>query len=94
MRIYENMKFLCKIKGVPLGNIEEACGVQIGFFSRYKDKQEKIPCGFIVTASKMLDTPIEWLMFTPMADNHRRNELEAEIKKLQEELADLEVESE
>lgn len=93
-RIYENIKFLCKQKGISMATIESLCGYTPGYLSRRKDKQGDIPVKIVTRAAELLDVDISELMFTPMGMNARRIEIEEQIAKLKSELSDLEEESE
>lgn len=86
MRIYENIKYLCRERKRGIGEIERICGYQEGFLSRYKDKQEKIPCGVVVKASEILDVGVEQLMFSEIGKEMRRKSILEEMEKLEEEL--------
>lgn len=94
MKVYENIKFLCKQEGIKVGDLEKECDRQRGYFSRHKDAPEEIPLGVLLKASEILGVELTWLMYTPMEENYRRRELREQLERLSWELAELEKESE
>lgn len=85
---YNNMKFLCKKKGVPLASIEQACCRSVGWFSRAQ-KRNAICLSDIEIASKMLDCTLTQLISGDLKKQERIAAIRELIWKAEKELEEL-----
>lgn len=82
---YQNIKFLCKKKGVPLVDIEKRILISVGWMSRAQ-KRNAIRLRDVQIASEMLDVPITNILSGNLEMAERISELKEEIKAKQYEL--------
>lgn len=79
--LYDNIKSLCKYKGVKISDIEKSSHSEIGTISRYERRgnMDNLPIRIVVTASELLDVPIETLIKKGLMEEIREQETKAKI---------------
>ena len=82
--IYSNVKFLAKIKGISMENIEEPHPA--GYLSRKERLNNcwSLPLSFVYDLSKYLDVPIEDLIEKDLESVDELEKVRGEIEKLRE----------
>ena len=85
LRIFSlNVRYLCKQKGIHIGDLESKIGVSKGYISRLVSSEKAMNLANLWNISKILETSMGDLMNEDMAIEHRIQELEEEIKTLKD----------
>ena len=80
---YENIKYLCWQKGIPIGQLEKRINVSAGYISRTANGGVKgIHLDHAVEISKILEIPLEELIYREIGKEIRIKELEDELRVL------------
>lgn len=81
---YKNVKYLCKAKGIKIGELEAGVGVSKGYFSRVsKSGQKEIGVIKAFKIAEILGQDLESLINDDAWVDFRIKELQAEIEKLE-----------
>ena len=84
MKIFSrNVRFICKQRGLNIGNFEKQIGVSAGYLSRLEKNASKIALLNIYNASKILAVTIDDLLNKDMAIEQRIAELKEELEMLE-----------
>ena len=91
-RLYSNIKCLCTVNKVAMRAIEAP--MQAGSISRYENrgKIEDLPVWLVCKAAMAFGVTVEDLMKRDFARELEAEKIKAEMKRLQERLAEIEVE--
>lgn len=83
--LYNNIRGLAKEKGIKMSELDKPYGP--GYISRMQNNGiSKLDIGIVYRASKLLGVAMEDLIDKDLVKEARRTEIQAEIKRLQEEL--------
>lgn len=82
---YSNVQCLIEREGCYIGEVEKAIGVSVGYFSRSRKHDTKIPLISAYKVSQYFGVSLEDLL----TQNYREVLIEEKIKKLQCELDDI-----
>ena len=85
LRIFSlNVRYLCKQKGIRIGDLESRIGVSKGYISRLVSSEKAMSLANLWKIAQILETSIDDLLNEDMAIEHRIQELEEEIKTLKD----------
>ena len=82
-RTYENVEYLAKIHQVPIGILETAIGVSIGYFARSRKRNTIMPITTIVRIAEYFNIPTDYLVYQTYKANYLRQQIEALNKELE-----------
>ena len=80
--IVNNIRQLAKVKGMPIGNLEEKVGVSKGYFSRLEGSNKDMLLGIVVATANILNCTLDELVLTDIGRNLEIMELEARLQAL------------
>ncbi len=83
-RFSVNARYLCKQKGMNIGELEKQVGVSKGYLSRLSSSEKAISLVNLYKTAQILGTPIDDLLSEDMMIKHRIQELEEELNLLKE----------
>ena len=83
-RFSANARYLCKQKGMNIGELEEQVGVSKGYLSRLSSSEKAISLVNLYKTAQILGTTIDELLSEDMMIKHRIQELEEELNLLKE----------
>ena len=72
MNIYENIKKLCKIKGMTISSLESAANLSNGAISKWKNKMPQ--ADNLYNVAKILGTSIEFILTGNLEDSQENRE--------------------
>ena len=80
---YNNVKYICKSKGMQIGDLEKKVGISPGYLSRLCSESKELS----VFKAYKIATILEWdlmdLLETEVWKEYRTNELKEELAKLE-----------
>lgn len=82
-RTYENVEYLAKIHQVPIGILETAIGVSIGYFARSRKRNTVMPITTIVRIADYFNIPIDYLIYQTYKVNYLRRQIKTLNKELE-----------
>ena len=85
MNVYDNIAFLIKSKGIPIGTVEKELGVSTGYFSRAR-KAGGMTAEMLYKASRYFGVTMDELY----TGSFRAEVIKEEIRRLEEELNEIE----
>ena len=83
-KFYQNVKSVCKAKGIPIGEVEAKAGCSRGYLSHAKSKGSEIGLWLAWRIASVLECDLSELLEEDMWRIYRIKELEAELKFLKE----------
>lgn len=86
MKVYDNIYFLIKHRGVSIGKLERSIGVSLGYLSRSKKVNADISAETLYRISKFFDVTMDELY----TGSFRADAIKEELERLRKELAELE----
>ncbi len=81
-RFCQNVKNVCKAKGIPIGELERKAGCSRGYFSKMKNNEVGLWLAWKIAS--VLECSLDDLIKEDMWRIYRIKELEAELKFLKE----------
>lgn len=84
-KIAINATTFCKLKGLPIYDLEKAVDVSRGYISRIRKNQYKMTVETAYAIAKFLDVSIEDLFTGKSIKEYRIAELKAEIERIRSE---------
>lgn len=86
LRIFSrNARYICKNKGISIGELEEKVGVSKGYLSRLESSKKAMSLANLWKIAQILETSIDNLLNENMMIKYRIQELEEELKSLKKE---------
>lgn len=82
-RISRNVRFICKQRGLNIGDLEKQIGVSTGYFSRLEKNGLKISLLNVYNASEILGVTIDDLINKDLSIEQRIAELKEELETLE-----------
>lgn len=77
-----NARYLCKQKGIFIGDLEAEIGVSKGYISRLEKSEKAISLANLYETARILETSIDDLLREDLAIKRRIQELEEELNLL------------
>ena len=79
-----NLRYVCKDKGIQIGELERKAGVSLGYLSRMENKGKSISLCKAYAFANIVGVTIDDLLRKDFFKEMRIKELEEELKKLKE----------
>ena len=81
-RFFRNIRFVCKNKGIQIGELETIVGVSLGYISRMEKNGKSISLRNAYSLANIVGVTIDDLLRKDFFKEMRIKELEEELKKL------------
>ena len=83
--VIKNIKYLCKVKGISLGELEKTVGISVGYFSRLYGRADCMSVKTLNAVSTIFDISMDDLVKRPIYKEQRIKELKEELERLENE---------